>query len=76
MHKTKTELLELSADIKPKKEFEKEINRQYTLYDELLDKDTIAYLLVDQLGRNIQSISKIPYVIFEIGCEGISPQSN
>jgi replication factor A1 len=59
MHKTKTELLELIADIKPKKEFEKEINRQYKLYDELLDKDTIAYLLVDQLGRNIQSISKI-----------------
>ncbi len=59
MHKTKTELLEIIADIKPKKEFEKEINRQYTLYDELLDKDTIAYLLVDQLGRNTQSITKI-----------------
>ena len=26
MHKTKTELLELIADIKPKKDFEKEIN--------------------------------------------------
>ncbi len=59
MHKTKTELLEIIADIKPKKEFEKEINRQYTLYGELLDKDTIAYLLVDQLGRNTQSITKI-----------------
>jgi replication factor A1 len=59
MHKTKTELLEQIADIKPKKEFEKEINRQYKLYDELLDKDTIAYLLVDQLGRNTQSITKI-----------------
>ncbi|HWR27825.1 MAG TPA: OB-fold nucleic acid binding domain-containing protein [Candidatus Thermoplasmatota archaeon] len=59
MHKTKTELLEIIADIKPKKEFEKEINRQYTLYDELLDKDTIAYLLVDQLGRNTQSITTI-----------------
>jgi replication factor A1 len=59
MHKTKTELLELIADIKPKKEFEKEINRMYKLYDELLDKDTIAYLLVDQLGRNVQSITNI-----------------
>lgn len=59
MHKTKTELLELIADIKPKKEFEKEINRQYKLYDELIDKDTIAYLLVDQLGRNTHSITKI-----------------
>jgi replication factor A1 len=59
MHKTKTELLNLIADIKPKKEFEKEINTLYRLYDELMDKDTIAYLLVDQLGRNTQSITKI-----------------
>jgi replication factor A1 len=53
------ELLELIADIKPKKEFEKEINKHYKIYDELIDKDTIAYLLVDQLGRNTQSITKI-----------------
>jgi replication factor A1 len=59
MHKTKTELLELLADIKPKKEFEKEISRQYKLYDELIDKDTIAFLIVDELGRNTQSITKI-----------------
>ncbi len=59
MHKTKTELLELIADVKPKKEFEKEINRQYKLYDELVDKDTIAFLIVDELGRNTQSITKI-----------------
>ena len=59
MHKTKTELLKLIADIKPIKEFEKEINKQYKQYDELIDKDTIAYLLVDQLGRNTQSIIKI-----------------
>lgn len=59
MHKTKTELHELIADIKPKKEFEKEITKHYSLYDELVDKDTIAYLLVDKLGRNNQSITKI-----------------
>ena len=59
MHKTKTELFELIADIKPKKEFEKEINQLYKLHEELLDKDTVAYLLVDQLGRNTQSITKI-----------------
>ena len=59
MHKTKTELLELIADIKPKKEFEKEINSLYKIYDELIDKDTIAFILVDKLGRNTQSITKI-----------------
>ncbi|HIH29005.1 MAG TPA: hypothetical protein HA260_04280 [Thermoplasmata archaeon] len=59
MHKTKTELLELIADIKPKKEFEKEINKQYKFFDELIDKDTITFLLVDQLGRNTQSVTKI-----------------
>jgi replication factor A1 len=59
MHKTKTELLELVADIKSKKEFEKEINRQYKINDELVDKDTIAFLIVDELGRNTQSITKI-----------------
>ncbi len=59
MHKTKTELLELIADIKPKKEFEKEINKRYKISDELIDKDTIAFLLVDELGKNTQSITKI-----------------
>jgi len=59
MHKTKTELLELIADIKSKKEFEKEINRKYKIYDELIDKDTITFLIVDELGRNTQSITKI-----------------
>jgi len=63
MHKTKTELLELIADIKPKKEFEKEINKLYTLYQGLVDKDTIAYLLVDKLGRNTQSFTKITHLV-------------
>lgn len=59
MHKTKTELIELIADIKPKKEIEKEIQNRYKNYGELIDKDTIAFLLVDELGRNKQSITKI-----------------
>ena len=59
MHKTKPELLELIADVQSKKEFEKEINRRYKIYDELIDKDTIAFLIVDELGRNTQSFTKI-----------------
>lgn len=59
MHKTKTELIELIADIKTKKDFEKEINTRYKKYDELIEKDTIAYLIVDELGRNKLSITNI-----------------
>ena len=59
MQKTKTELIELIADLKTKKEFEKEIKKRYKNYDELIDQDTIALLIVDELGRNKQSITKI-----------------
>jgi replication factor A1 len=59
MHKTKTELIELIADLKTKKDFEKEIKTRYKSYDGLLDQDTIALLIVDELGRNKQSITKI-----------------
>jgi len=59
MHKTKSELHDLIADIKTKKEFEKEINRRYKTSDELIDKDTIAFLIVDELERNTQSITNI-----------------
>jgi hypothetical protein len=59
MHKTRTELIELIADIKTKKDFEKEINTRYKKYDELIEKDAIAYLIVDELGRNKLSITNI-----------------
>jgi replication factor A1 len=59
MHKTKTELIELIADLTTKKDFEKEIKKRYKNYDELIDQDTIALLIVDELGRNKQSITKI-----------------
>jgi ssDNA-binding replication factor A large subunit len=59
MHKTRPELIELIADIKTKKEIEKEIETRYKTYGELVDKDTVAFLLVDELGRNKQSITKI-----------------
>ncbi len=59
MHKKKTELIELISDIKTKKEIEKEIQTRYKHYGELVDKDTIAFILVDELGRNKQSITRI-----------------
>jgi replication factor A1 len=59
MHKTKTELIELIADLTTKKDFEKEIKKRYKNYDELIDQDTIALLIVDELGRNKQNITKI-----------------
>lgn len=62
MHKTKAELHGLIADLKTKKDFEKEINTRYKTFGELLDKDTIAYLIVDELGRNKQSVTKIAHL--------------
>jgi replication factor A1 len=59
MHKTKTELIELIADLTTKKDFEKKIKKRYKNYDELIDQDTIALLIVDELGRNKLSITKI-----------------
>jgi len=59
MHKKKAELIEFIADIKTKKQIEKEIQTRYKNYEELVDADTLAYLLVDELGRNTQSITKI-----------------
>jgi replication factor A1 len=59
MHKTKTELIDLIADLTTKKDFEKEIKKRYKNYDELIDQDTIALLIVDELGRNKQNITKI-----------------
>jgi len=59
MQKTKTELFELVSDLKTKKDFEKEIKSRGKQYDGLVDGDTIALLLVDELGRNKHSITKI-----------------
>jgi replication factor A1 len=59
MQRTKTELYPLISDLKTKKDFEKEIKTRYKQYGELVDQDTIALVLVDELGRNTQSITKI-----------------
>jgi replication factor A1 len=62
MHKTKSELIELISDIKTKKEIEKEIETRYKTYGGLVDRDTVTFLLVDELGRNKQSITKIVHL--------------
>jgi replication factor A1 len=59
MHKTKDELYELIKDLKTKEEFEKEIEKRVKDCDNLMDEDTIALFIVDELGRNKQVVSKI-----------------
>jgi len=59
MHKTKAELYELVSDLKTKKEYEQEIKARVKRFDGLVDSDTAALLLVDELGRNTPSITKI-----------------
>ena len=59
MRRTKAELYDLVSDLKTKKDFEKEIKKRYAIYGELVDTDTIAFLLVDELGRNTQNITPI-----------------
>lgn len=59
MHKSKSKLYELIKDLKTKDEFEKEIKKRSKEIDKLLDEDTIAFLIVDELGRNNQVIKKI-----------------
>jgi replication factor A1 len=59
MHKSKEKLYSEIKDIKLKEEFDKDINKLKKEYDELLDEDTIALLIVDELGRNKENIVKI-----------------
>lgn len=59
MHQTKEQLYEYIKDLKTQEEFEHEIQVRYREYDGLLDEPTIALLLVDELGRNKQTILKI-----------------
>ncbi len=59
MHKRKDEFYESIKDLKTKKEFEEEINNRFLECNKLFDKDTIALLIIDELGRNKQVFSKI-----------------
>ena len=59
MHKTEEQLYETIKDLKTKNEFKEEIKKRQKEYDNLLDEDSIALMIVDELGRNKQNISKI-----------------
>ena len=59
MQRTQDELYTLVKDLKTKAQFTKEITKRYKTYGELLDKDTIAFLLADELGRNTFSLTSI-----------------
>ncbi len=59
MHKTKDQLYETIKDLKTKNEFKEEIKKREKEYDNLLDEDTIALMIVDELGRNKQNKFKI-----------------
>ncbi len=68
MQKNLNQLYEEIKDLKTKKEFLLEINRIKQDYDNLLDDDTIALLIVDELGRNKQNIRKISELRPEMEC--------
>ena len=59
MHKNKDQLYEDINDLITKNKFEKEIKNRKKEYDDLIDENTLALLIVDELGRNKQNVSKI-----------------
>jgi replication factor A1 len=59
MYKTKSELYELVSDLLSKEEFDSKIEKEYEEYEGLLSEDAVAYLLVDELGRNVMETVSI-----------------
>lgn len=59
MYKTKSELYEMVSDLMPKDKFEEEIKKRDDEYEGLLSEEAIAYLIVDELGRNVMDKVKI-----------------
>jgi len=59
MHTKKEELYNKIQDIKTKEEFEEEIKNLKEEYDDLIDEETLALLIVDDLGRNQENVCKI-----------------
>jgi ssDNA-binding replication factor A large subunit len=68
MQKTKEELYKQIKDIKTKQDFEIEIKKVKKEYDELLDDNAAALLIVDELGRNKQNIVRIADLKPEMEC--------
>lgn len=59
MYKTKSELYELVRDLMEKDKFEGEITKRYEEYQGLLAEDAIAYLIVDEMGKNVVDSASI-----------------
>ena len=59
MHKTKDQLYEFIKDLRTKDEFDAEIRNIQEDIDFLIDEDTTALLIVDELGRNKHNTFKI-----------------
>lgn len=59
MQYTKENLYQKVKDIVSKEQYEQEIQKRYTDYDELFNLDTIALLYIDELGKNTQCYTTI-----------------
>ncbi|UCG68014.1 MAG: DNA-binding protein [Thermoplasmata archaeon] len=59
MYKTKSELYELVKDLMNQDDFEKEIEKRFHEYEGLLNEDAIAYLIVDEKGKNVMDMATI-----------------
>lgn len=59
MGQTTQELYEHIKDLKTFDEFKEEITQRKSMYDDLFDEETLALLIIDELGRNTQSYSTI-----------------
>jgi len=68
MHNTKDQLYERIKDIQTKDDFEKEIAKRQKECDDLIDEDAIALLVVDELGRNKQTISNLADIESGLEC--------
>ncbi|MFH1100899.1 MAG: OB-fold nucleic acid binding domain-containing protein [Methanobacteriota archaeon] len=68
MQHTTTQLYERIKDLKTRKEFTTLIRTRSQQYDGLFDDNTIALLIVDELGRNTQSITPIAHMQPDTDC--------
>lgn len=59
MYKSKSELYSLVKHSISREDFEAEIKRRYIEFDELLNEQALAYLIVDEMGKNVVQINKI-----------------
>jgi len=59
MRKSKLEFYDLIKDLISKEDFEKEIKKRADEYGQLLDEAAVAFLIVDEMGKNVENVSTI-----------------